>query len=184
MGNTDHTGDSFKFNSSSSDKSGPIYLMHNTAVAAMPDSSGLELNSGSSAGWALVYARNNIWSGISYALRNKSVGQPVDLDNDNLWNGNTDDLVDWNDTKYATLAAFAQATGQEAHGLNLNPGFVSPQNGNYTLKSTSSLIDTGVIIPGINHNYRGLAPDIGAFESATMWISATGRIYLPALIKQ
>jgi hypothetical protein len=176
VGNTDYTGDSFKFNSASANKSGRIYIIHNTAVAVMPDSSGIELSSGSSDGWALIYARNNIWSGINYALRNKDIDHPVDLDYDNLWNRDNNDLVSWNSIDYATLAAFNKATGQEPHGLDNDPGFASLQNGGYTLKSTSSLIDAGVIIPGINDDYIGLAPDIGAFESA-------GEVYLPVVFK-
>ena len=179
VGNTDYNGDSFKFNSGSNEKSGPIYIIHNTAVAVNPYSSGLELNRGSSDGWALVYTRNNIWSGIDYALRNRNIDQPVDLDYDNLWNGNNDDLVRWDSTKYATLADFAQATGQEASGLNFDPGFVSPQSGNYALKSTSSLIDAGVIIPGINHDYKGLAPDVGAFEFSGPVFGFASQVYLP-----
>jgi hypothetical protein len=175
VGNTDHTGDSFKFNSNSGNKSGPIYIIHNTAVAVRPDSSGIEISSGSSDGWALIYARNNIWSGINYALRNKDIDHPVDLDSDNLWNGNNDDLVRWASSKYTTLTAFTTATGQEPNGLNIDPGFASPQNGGYLLDSKSSLIDAGVIIPGINHDYIGLAPDIGAFESR--WV------YFPVVFK-
>ncbi|HXW00031.1 MAG TPA: hypothetical protein VEC93_16545, partial [Anaerolineae bacterium] len=70
---------------------------------------------------------------------------------------------------------FTAATGQEPHALNVIPGFASPQNGGYMLNSTSSLIDAGVIIPGINHDYAGLAPDIGAFEF--------GPVYLPIVLK-
>jgi hypothetical protein len=124
----------------------------------------------------LIYARNNIWSGVNHALRDKDIGYPVDLDYDNLWTGNSNGLVLWDSAAYTTLAAFSGATGQEPHGLNVNPGFVGPQNAMYTLKSTSSLIDAGVIIPGINHNYAGLAPDIGAFESR--------RVYLPIVYKR
>ncbi|HXV98951.1 MAG TPA: right-handed parallel beta-helix repeat-containing protein [Anaerolineae bacterium] len=175
VGNNDYVGDSFKFNNSSSEKTGPIYLIHNTAVAVRPDSSGLELSSGSSNGWALIYARNNIWSGLNYALRNNDINHPVDLDYDNLWNGNNEDLVRWDSTKYATLTAFTAATGQEPHALNVIPGFASPQNGGYMLNSMSSLIDAGIIIPGINHDYAGLAPDIGAFESRA--------VYLPVVLK-
>ncbi len=175
VGNTDHTGDSFKFNSNSSSKSGPIYIIHNTAVAVMPQSSGLELSSGSSDGWALIYTRNNIWSGINYALRNKDINHPVDLDYDNLWNGTNDDLVRWDSSTYNALTAFTAATGQESNGLNIDPDFISPESGKYELSSVSPLIDAGIIIPGINHDYAGLAPDIGAFESR--WV------YLPIVFK-
>jgi hypothetical protein len=87
------------------------------------------------------------------------------LDYNNLWNGNQDELVRWGSADYTTLAAFTTATGQEPHGLNANPGFVNPQNGEYTLNQPSTLIDAGVIIPGINDDYVGFAPDMGAFES-------------------
>ncbi|MBI1879479.1 MAG: hypothetical protein HYR94_14880, partial [Chloroflexi bacterium] len=174
-GNNNYSGRSFKFNSNSSEKSGPIYIIHNTADGVTPDAAGIKISSASSPGWALIYARNNSWSSTSYALENENINYPVDLDYDNLWNGNNNDLVRWNSTNYATLAAFTAATGQEPNGLNNDPGFANPPNGGYTLKTTSSLIDAGVIIPGINHYYAGLAPDIGAFES--------GRVYLPVVFK-
>ena len=157
------------------DRSGPIYIIHNTADAVTPDPFGLKISSGSSPGWALIYARNNIWSSTSYALENENISYPVDLDYDNLWTGNNNDLVRWNNINYAPLAAFTAATGQEPNGLNVNAGFASPQNGGYMLNSMSSLIDAGVIIPGINHDYLGLAPDIGAFESRG--------VYLPIVCK-
>lgn len=176
VGNSEYIGDSFKFNNSNREQTGPVYLIHNTTVAVMPESSGLELSSGSSNGWALVYARNNIWTGINHALRNKDISYPVNLDYDNLWNADNGDLVRWDNTKYTSLAAFSAATGQEPHGFNLDPGFVGPQAGDYTLNSLSPLIDAGVLIPGINDGYEGAAPDIGAFEFAP---DAARYVYLP-----
>ena len=88
----------------------------------------------------------------------------IDLDYDNLWNGNGGDLVRWDGVRYATLGAFAAATGHEAHGLSVEPGFADPANGDYALASTSDLIDAGVTIPGINDDYAGMSPDVGAFE--------------------
>ena len=70
----------------------------------------------------------------------------------------------WNNTHYTTLAAFTAATGQEPHGLNLEPGFANAAAGDYTLAAASKLIDAGVVIPGINDDYNGAAPDIGAYE--------------------
>jgi hypothetical protein len=37
-------------------------------------------------------------------------------------------------------------------------------SGDYTLAGTSPLIDKGTFLPGINADYHGTAPDIGAFE--------------------
>ncbi|MCB0118588.1 MAG: hypothetical protein KDD72_06135 [Anaerolineales bacterium] len=41
----------------------------------------------------------------------------------------------------------------------------NPAWGDFSLSATSPNIDRGVLIPGINDNYFGSAPDIGAFES-------------------
>jgi hypothetical protein len=44
------------------------------------------------------------------------------------------------------------------------PGFANAASGDYTLAVTSTLIDKGIYLPGINASYVGAAPDIGAFE--------------------
>ncbi len=41
-----------------------------------------------------------------------------------------------------------------------------PSSGDFTLLSSSPNIDRGVLIPGINDNFKGTAPDIGAYEFA------------------
>jgi hypothetical protein len=161
VGNNDYTGSPFKFNSGYA-ASGPMYLFHNTADAALPGNNGLYVKAPGS--WSLIYARNNIWAGTAYAVENYNTSQPTDLDYDNLWNNNTGDLVRWNNVRYGTLAAFTTGTGQETHGLSVAPGFANSTGGDYTLDSASSLIDAGGVIPGINDNYTGVAPDIGAFE--------------------
>jgi len=161
VGNNDYTGSPFKFNSGY-DKSGPMYLFHNTADATLPGNNGLYVKAPGS--WEMICARNNIWSGTDYALNNYNTGQPIDLDYDDLWNGNGGDLVRWDNTRYATLTDFATATGQEPHGLNIEPGFADATNADYTLDPTSNLVDAGLVIPGINDDYAGAAPDIGAFE--------------------
>jgi hypothetical protein len=44
VGNNDYSGMPFKFNSGY-DQSGPMYLFHNTADAALPDNDGFDINS-------------------------------------------------------------------------------------------------------------------------------------------
>ncbi|MCP4603571.1 MAG: hypothetical protein GY847_24145 [Proteobacteria bacterium] len=161
VGNNDYTGSPFKFNSGY-DTSGPMYLFHNTSDAALPGNNGLYVKAPGS--WAFIYARNNIWAGTTYAVNNYNTSQTIDMDYDNLWNGGSGDLVRWENVNYTNLAAFSGATGQEAHGQSVNPGFVDAANSDYTLSIGSDLVDKGVLIPGINHNYKGTAPDIGAFE--------------------
>ncbi len=163
VGNNDYTGSPFKFNSGYG-QSGPMYLFHNTAdaVVTTPRSNGLYVKSPGT--WALIYARNNVWAGTDYAINNYNTSQPINLDYDDLWNDGANDLVRWDGTRYATLEAFTAATGQEPHGLNVAPGFANPSAGDYAPGPESGLIDAGVLIPGINDDYRGNAPDIGAFE--------------------
>ncbi len=161
VGNNNYTGSPFKFNSGY-DPSGPMYLFHNTSDAALPGNNGLYIKAPGS--WRLIYGRNNIWAGTDYALNNYNTTQPVDLDYNNLYNAGLNDLVRWNNTRYATLAEFSAAADQEANGLNVAPDFFDAAAGIYELDANSDLINVGLYIPGINHDYAGSAPDLGAFE--------------------
>ncbi len=163
-GNNAYSGFPFKFNSGY-DQSGPMFLFHNTANAALPEGNGFALYSPGS--WTQLTARNNIWAGTEYALYNANPGQPLDLDYDDLYTTQAGELAWWADLPdrhLNTLAELRAATGQEMHGLNVAPGFVNPSAGDYAPGPESGLIDAGVLIPGINDDYRGNAPDIGAFE--------------------
>jgi len=164
VGNNDYTGSPFKFNSGYGE-SGPMYLFHNTADAALPGNDGLDIRDPGS--WEKITARNNIWSGTRYALSNANPSQPLDLDYDDLYTTLTGELVWWDglpDRHLNTLAEFQAATGQELHGLDVEPDFANPGDGDYTLDPASGLIDAGVAIPGINDEYAGAAPDVGAYE--------------------
>jgi hypothetical protein len=167
-GNNDYSGSPFKFNSGYG-QSGPMYLFHNTADAGLPGNHGLDIKAPGT--WQTIYARNNVWSGTEYALSNANPTQPLDLDYDDLYTTLAGELVWWDglpDRHLNTLAEFQAATGQELHGLNVEPGFADAQNGDYSLAPGSDLIDAGVVIPGVNDRgataYTGPAPDIGAFE--------------------
>jgi hypothetical protein len=80
---------------------------------------------------------------------------------------------------YPTLAAFRDATGQEAHGIevdfdifeNLVPPDPTKRHAvyhamdlNFRLKPGSKAVDAGVLIPTINDDFTGRAPDLGALE--------------------
>jgi parallel beta-helix repeat protein len=163
-GNNEYSGFPFKFNSGY-DQSGPMFLFHNTADAVLPEGNGFAIFSPGS--WTQLTARNNIWAGTEYALYNANPTQPLDLDYDNLYTTLPDELVWWadlTDRHLETLAELRAATGQEMHGLNVVPGFANAAADDYTLDKESDLIDAGVIIPGINDDYEGSAPDIGAYE--------------------
>jgi parallel beta-helix repeat protein len=164
VGNNDYSGSPFKFNSGY-DLSGPMYLFHNTSDAALPGNNGLYIKAPGT--WSRIYARNNIWAGTDYAVNDYNTSQPLDLDYDNLYNAGLNDLVRWDNTRYPSLDAFSTATGQEKNGLNVDPGFFDSIHENYALNPASDLVNAGTLIPGINDNYSGYAPDIGAFECDT-----------------
>lgn len=47
---------------------------------------------------------------------------------------------------------------------NFRSDWQSPENGDYTLKASSEAVDGGIKISGITDDYKGAAPDCGAFE--------------------
>ncbi|MFN3326536.1 MAG: hypothetical protein ACK5AZ_23820 [Bryobacteraceae bacterium] len=86
---------------------------------------------------------------------------------------------DGNWRTFATLAEFREATGQEAHGIevdydifeNLAPPdparryhVYHAMDLNFRLKPGSKAVDAGVRLPTINDDYTGKAPDLGALE--------------------
>ena len=163
-GNNDYSGSPFKFNSGYG-RSGPMYLLHNTADAVLPGNNGLHIKAPGT--WDLIYARNNVWSGTQYALDNHNDTQPVDFDYDDLYTTDPERFVYWGDDPGAQvpdLPALQSLTGQEAHGVSVAPGFVDAPGGDYSLSPDSQLIDASVPIPGINDDFTGQAPDIGVFE--------------------
>lgn len=160
-----YSGLSFKFNSGDGD-SGTIYLFHNTVDAQRASNNGLSIQSPSS--WVRVVARNNIWAGTQYAIANNlDPLPPLDMDYDDLWGSDSNDLVYWQglSNRHVAFSNVFASTGQENHAINAAPGFVAPGTGDFTLSSTSQLIDRGCRIPGINDGFVGAAPDIGAVES-------------------
>jgi hypothetical protein len=140
-----------------------MYLFHNTFDANFPAESGQSISKPSN--WPILVSRNNIWSATCNAIAN-STGNPMDFDYDALWTSGNCNIVNWN-ARYMTLEQFSRTTGQERHGLNVDPRFVDASKGNYRLMPSSQLVDAGVHIPGINDDFCGRAPDIGAFEYCT-----------------
>ena len=85
--------------------------------------------------------------------------------------------ADWQ--VFQTRKAMAAATGQEAHGIDvdfdifekLSPPDPSKRHAayhamdlNFALKANSKAVDAGVVIPTVNDDYTGRAPDLGALE--------------------
>lgn len=181
----------FKVGSTVNDHgAGRVYFYHNTV--SIPDSA-LNGNGIQDAGgvyFSGIVSRNNLWDITRkvFGLRWPTSTATHDLDCDNLHNpGGTIDneFIQWSNTggpsgngEYRELTSFQSFTGQELHGVsNNNTRF----NSDFTLQAGSPEIDIGCVITGFNDRaawvYRGLKPDLGAFEFASTPMS----LYLPII---
>ena len=104
--------------------------------------------------------------------------------------------ADWQ--SFATLAELQKATGQEAHGIeidydifeNLTPPdparryhVYHSMDLNFRLKPNSKAIDAGVPLPTVNDNFTGQAPDLGALEAESARTALRSPVdYLEALL--
>ncbi|OQW95852.1 MAG: hypothetical protein BWK77_06775, partial [Verrucomicrobia bacterium A1] len=152
----------FKFNVSSSLTIDWVHLYHNTCFTDVPGQDGFLFKNYS--GWTNIVSRNNVYAGTDYAIESWPATNPVSFDYDALYTTNGSRLARWGGVNYATRAAFSGGTGQEAHAVTGAPRLVSTPAGGFRPAPDSPLIDRGVVIPGVNDGYAGIAPDIGAFE--------------------
>ncbi len=168
-----YQGYPFKFNFKSAFTTDWVYLYHNTCHTARPGQPGFLLKSYCK--WRGVVSRNNIYAGTRYALESWPRSKfPVDFDYDDLYTTDPERLIAWGGKKHGTLADYSAATGQEKHGVSAPPGFVDVTKGDYRLAPGSAVIDKGVVIPGVNDDHAGAAPDLGAFEHTPPAAAAPG----------
>ncbi|MFT3767940.1 MAG: chondroitinase-B domain-containing protein [Minicystis sp.] len=154
-----------------------IYVLHNTFVSPKH---ALSLSDSTTSHHFVI--ENNLFIGPSAPDQ----GRTVD------WTGTIDDgLFDYNGyypegifafdfaatgyQKYASFAAL-QAAGVETHGLvvggsEFTSGLTAPADytvtlpaADVTLKPASAAVDKGVLLPGVNDDFQGKAPDLGAIE--------------------
>ncbi len=174
---------------------GPLFFYHNTLDATKNCNEsngrchyGLNLLSQNSSGKEFVRSttiksRNNIFMGSKQGILKitpYSVDRGLDFDFDNIRVTSDNEVIEWETTdrtddsypldwcpqkEYSSLNDFAKCENRETHGNEFLPEFTNVIQGNYELKERSQLIDAGEWVPGINDDYEGLAPDIGAFES-------------------
>jgi hypothetical protein len=81
--------------------------------------------------------------------------------------------------QFKTLAEYSKATGQDAHSVLVDytifehvkmpdesdpQHLYNPEDFDFRLKAGSAAIDAGTLLPTINDDFTGRAPDLGAFE--------------------
>jgi len=112
--------------------------------------------------------RNNIFQGNGFAFEEPftgSTGHDWNYDNWYTTRGPNDFHFKWEKISYKTIAELCTATGLECHGYDDAPGLVNPEDGDFALLSSSPNVDRGAVIFGINDDFKGNAPDVGAYES-------------------
>jgi hypothetical protein len=111
--------------------------------------------------------RNNIFQGSRYAFEEPFIGSiGNDWNNDNWYTTRTvgNPHFKWEKIDYLNIAKLCAATKLECNGYETPPELTNPRAGDFTLLSSSPNIDRGVLIPGLNDNFTGSAPDVGAYE--------------------
>jgi hypothetical protein len=81
--------------------------------------------------------------------------------------------------QYATLEEYSQATGQDVHSILVDydifwdvtppdpddrPKIYDADLLNFELKPESAAVDAGCVLPNVNDDFNGKAPDLGALE--------------------
>jgi len=135
------------------------FFYHNTLWSDIPGAFGTQQVTTDTN--TLVF-RNNILIGDP-AIRWTQVMTGLSMDYDNAYSTNLVTPFYWNAT-HTSLSTLCSIEGQECHGSQANPLLVDPVNGSFGLQSGSPNIDTGVLIPGINHLHNGAGPDRGYLE--------------------
>lgn len=163
---------------------GWILIFNNTFVTRKANKTAMLIYP-SSAYNVKVKMRNNIFMGTDMEIDQGDenwANNNVNLDYDNFYStglggvlwyysgmvlcpDNTQNDHCWYDSVSQWISHSLQVgQPQEQNGLSVNPLFINYEGSDFHLQSTSELIDRGILIVGINDNYYGNSPDIGAYE--------------------
>jgi len=114
--------------------------------------------------------RNNIFQGTRYAFEEPFTGSAGnDWNNDNWYTTRAAGYprFKWEKKNYNNIKDLCAKTRLECNGYEDPPGLTKPSSGDFTLLASSPNIDRGILLPGINDDFKGSAPDIGAYEFAS-----------------
>jgi hypothetical protein len=159
---TNFTGRGIKFADNSD---GIVLIYQNTGWTNASNINGMDLITSIHN----VVMRNNTFQSSGYSFAEVPTGSTANDWNHNNWyttRGSTGPHFKWENVNYNTISALCTASGLECDGYENFPGFTNPTGGDFTLLPSSPNIDRGVVIPGINDDFVGNAPDVGAYEFA------------------
>lgn len=153
---TNFTARSIKWDRASD---GWMMIYHNTSFTTVANTNSLELISAV----RNSIMRNNIFHTNGYSIDARNPGSTGhDWDYDNWFTLSAGSRFRWEGVQYANVNQLCRAAGLECNGHESSPGLAADMS----LLPNSPNIDRGILVPGINNQFMGSAPDIGAYESA------------------
>ena len=167
FGNTS-LGRPIKTNASDIANTGYFYFMHNTVYAQNSHFS-MDILKVGTYSWDRHKFLNNIWqSENQYAFRIRTTNfGPFLADYNCFFNTGTSSLISINSSNFPDIPSYTAQYFVDSNSLNVDPIFVAASTNDFHLACNSPLIDAGIVIDGLNEGFKGAAPDIGAFESAS-----------------
>jgi hypothetical protein len=125
--------------------------------------------------------RNNLFIGTEggFAYESTAPMQDCDFDYDGFGGGPYQKFLKWNNVRYTTFQDMTQKSPIEKHARLIDAaglfasGTMQPEDetqpspisrNDLRLKSGTTAVDAGEVLPGLNDGYVGQAPDLGAYE--------------------
>lgn len=153
---------SIKWGVSQYSPDGIVYIYHNTIWAEGTTENAMSIYNRSD-NWVL---RNNIFRGTYHTFEAFAPygNTGHDWGSDNWYTTWTGPRFRWEAVYYNTMNDLCAATGLECDGFEHEPGLADPGADDFTLLASSPNVDQAMMIPGINWNFQGAGPDLGAYE--------------------
>ncbi len=155
-------GSAFKLGEGDRKGHGALFLYHNTVYSARARSAGYA-GAGGQGLFQNVRARNNLLTVNGNLFYDNRKERSNSYDYDLLHGLDPERFMYWGKNNKIGLVE-AQALGFWRHAVTGDPHLARPDAGDYALREDSPAIDRGEKIPGFNDDFKGKAPDIGAFE--------------------
>jgi hypothetical protein len=113
--------------------------------------------------WGNMHFRNSILRATRYVIEDmQPLTAPCSFDYCDLFTTSGNIFIKWLDKRYKDLSEVPADAGFGKHNVRVEP-YARVEDGR-PAGLVPQLIDAGVVIPGINDDYSGTAPDIGPEE--------------------
>ena len=142
------------------DSRGVVYLYHILGWTNRADGNALE----PCGNWDQMHFRNSILRGTRYVIEDsRSHKAGCTFDYVDFFTTGTQPFLKWEGQRYPRLEDLPAKAGFGPHILRVEP-YAKIEAGGPAGPLAPQLIDAGVVIPGINDDFKGKAPDIGPEE--------------------